>query len=59
MEHVASAKLMELLSGSYFPANEDPSAVGRGSGQESTMARMTQGTGANEVTGDLEFLGHF
>lgn len=49
---------MELLSGSYFPANEDPTAGGRGSGRESTMARMTQGAGANEVTGDSEFLGH-
>lgn len=58
MEGVRSTRLMELLSGSYFPANEDPSAGGRGPGQESAVARMTQGAAANEVTGDSEFLGH-
>lgn len=57
MKGVGSTKLMELLRGSCFPANEGP-AAGGGSGQESTTAPVTQGTTANEVTRDPEFLGH-
>ena len=58
MKGVGRTELMELLSGSYFPTNEASSVWGGGGGQESAMARMTQGAGANEVTGDSEFLGH-
>lgn len=56
-KRVRSVELMELLNGSYFPANETP-LWGWGSGQERKhRGCMTEGAGANEVTRDSEFLG--
>jgi hypothetical protein len=48
---------MELQSSSYFPANEAPLQEG-GDRTRKHRAQMTEGAGANEVTGDSEFLGH-